>query len=551
MRDEQHDLAAIAGVPNLGDPVGHPPAELDDRLAGDVPRPCGAVVDRQLLQRRAARQPGAHVVHARNQRVRFRVADVRRLRPGIVEARSDLVDDLSSLRAGVLRLRDEQTDAPRARHVVQERRRRIRVLEALAERDDRDLVERRDRSLRGGVIPSDGFDRVADELDADRLLVPGGIEVDDPAAHEELAVLIDRILPRVPRLDEQVAERLRIDVRPRHQVDGHRQASLRRADPGQERGGRRHDDPCSSGGDGVKRPRPGAGDLEVRRQSTVGIDFMGGEGQHEALDIRLGKAIERRQEEPRIRRRALDVAIGRHDEHDQSLARRACHVERLRGGGQPGNTPVQPGPMAAHTRLQPAERRLEERPQREGCRGGHSAVSGPPGTHDDSTWSPAGLGFDSLEDRRCGVARLDRHENHTAAARLDSIAADDLVRRPVRPLDEDVRLQRPDDVGRRLIVEHDDGLHGAERGDDFRALRLRRNGPGRSLVRPNRSVGVDTDNENIPFSPRSLQVPEVAGVQQVEDTVRENDPLAGPSELGHETLRVRKADDRSPATAAH
>ena len=75
-------------------------------------------------------------------------------------------------------------------------RRLAPVSEQLALRADRDAIERRERSLRGRVVPADRLDDVADELEADGLRFGGGIEVDDAAAHAELAVLVDRILRR-------------------------------------------------------------------------------------------------------------------------------------------------------------------------------------------------------------------------------------------------------------------------------------------------------------------------------------------------------------------
>ena len=63
-----------------------------------------------------------------------------------------------------------------------------------------------------------------------------------------------------------------------------------------------------------------------------------------------------------------------------------------------------------------------------------------------------------LDDRARRMPGLDRNANHAAAARLDDVAADDGVFGPVGALDEDVGLDRGDELVRRLLVEDDDGI---------------------------------------------------------------------------------------------
>ena len=83
----------------------------------------------------------------------------------------------------------------------------------------RDLVDRFDRALRRGVVAAQRFDGVADELDADRRRVARGKDVDDAAAHGELAVLVGRILPREAGVDEQLGEIGRRDVLARLEIE--------------------------------------------------------------------------------------------------------------------------------------------------------------------------------------------------------------------------------------------------------------------------------------------------------------------------------------------
>jgi hypothetical protein len=56
------------------------------------------------------------------------------------------------------------------------------------------------------------------------------------------------------------------------------------------------------------------------------------------------------------------------------------------------------------------------------------------------------------------VARLERDAYNTAVARLEGVAADDSIGRPVRAFQQDVGLDRRDDLGRRVLVEDDDGV---------------------------------------------------------------------------------------------
>ena len=79
-------------------------------------------------------------------------------------------------------------------HVVDDRGRQVVAEQRFALRADRELIERGERSLRGRVVPPQRLDDVADELEADGLRFGGRVDVDDAAADDELAVLVDGIL---------------------------------------------------------------------------------------------------------------------------------------------------------------------------------------------------------------------------------------------------------------------------------------------------------------------------------------------------------------------
>ena len=91
-----------------------------------------------------------------------------------------------------------------------------------------DLIGRARRSLRRRIEASQAFHGVADELDADRLGVSRRKHVDDAAANGEGAVFVNRILARKARVDEQVGQSLRLDLRAGAKLDrGAQQAFLR------------------------------------------------------------------------------------------------------------------------------------------------------------------------------------------------------------------------------------------------------------------------------------------------------------------------------------
>ena len=71
------------------------------------------------------------------------------------------------------------------------------------------------------------------------------------------------------------------------------------------------------------------------------------------------------------------------------------------------------------------------------------------------------------------IARLQRDPDDAAAARFDDVAADDGVCGPVGAFDEHIRLQRGDDLVRRVLVEDHHRIDARQRREDFGALRAR------------------------------------------------------------------------------
>jgi hypothetical protein len=82
-----------------------------------------------------------------------------------------------------------------------------------ARRRPQAALGRADAALVGDLEVADLFDRVAEELDPERMLLGGREHVHDAAAHGDLAAAADHVGPRVADLDqpgEQVVEFARL-----------------------------------------------------------------------------------------------------------------------------------------------------------------------------------------------------------------------------------------------------------------------------------------------------------------------------------------------------
>jgi hypothetical protein len=114
---------------------------------------------------------------------------------------------------------------------------------------------------------------------------------------------------------------------------------------------------------------------------------------------------------------------------------------------------------------------------------------------------------------------LDRNTDHASSTRFDDVAADDGVSRPIGAFDEHVGLQSRNDLVRRVFVKDDSSIHDAKAGEELRAFSLSVHRSAGALVSTNRSVRIDSDDESIAFLARSGDIPDVAGVKQIEDAV--------------------------------
>jgi hypothetical protein len=75
------------------------------------------------------------------------------------------------------------------------------------------------------------------------------------------------------------------------------------------------------------------------------------------------------------------------------------------------------------------------------------------------------------------------------------------------------------------FAKEDHVVDGAKRGDEQRTRILIENGTAGTFQRADARVRVDTDDEDIAFASRALQVPDVPYMKRIETAVGKNDAL--------------------------
>ncbi len=169
-----------------------------------------------------------------------------------------------------------------------------------------------ERPLGEGRERADGLDLVAEELDAERLASGGREDVDEPAAHRELAAAVDPLHPLVAGEGERRGEPVDTRLEPGAQLDRLR-PRRRGREPLGERPRRRADEPAA--GEHVQRPRTLAdqvrrglesrlpGDATARQQPDRVLAEEPGGGLGRVARVRvLGEEADERPLEPLVER---------------------------------------------------------------------------------------------------------------------------------------------------------------------------------------------------------------------------------------------------------
>jgi hypothetical protein len=119
------------------------------------------------------------------------------------------------------------------------------VEQDFADRAQHERIERPSRALRQRVEAAQAFERVAEEIEADRLRRAGGKEIDDAAAHRELAGLAHRIGAHVAVVAEKALQPVERDAPARPQRQHPPVEQFARRHPLDERVDRGQDDEWS------------------------------------------------------------------------------------------------------------------------------------------------------------------------------------------------------------------------------------------------------------------------------------------------------------------
>ena len=243
--DEQRRLVLFALAADLGHPIRHAAAELDRRLASDVTNPL-TFLERDLREVGGVGQPGVDGRPIGKQGVWRRGRDRAAIaRDRFLVAAPHGLEQFLRVRVDLVAFGDDHARFLDAGKVVEERCRPI-VSKHVPQRNHGELIDGVNRPLGRWIVGAQRLDRVADELEPDRLRVARRVDIENAAADREFAVLVSRVLAGKAGFDEQLAEVGRCDVLVRTQVDGCIQQTRRRADARKEGRRRRHHHPRRS-----------------------------------------------------------------------------------------------------------------------------------------------------------------------------------------------------------------------------------------------------------------------------------------------------------------
>jgi hypothetical protein len=135
-------------------------------------------------------------------------------------------------------------------------------------------------------------------------------------------------------------------------------------------------------------------------------------------------------------------------------------------------------------------------------------------------------GFTELPyDGSGGLAGCKGNYNDAPSPAFDFTGADNRAFRVIAALHYDVRLQSLYELERRIFRENNDEVDTFHGGEHERAFRLAAYRPVRALEPSHRVIAVDADDKRIRSRARGNKEIDVAGMEQIEDSVRERYPV--------------------------
>lgn len=135
----------------------------------------------------------------------------------------------------------------------------------------------------------------------------------------------------------------------------------------------------------------------------------------------------------------------------------------------------------------------------------------------------------ALDDRCGGLPGSQRNDDALAAPAANLGSTDDAVGGVIATLDDDIGAESGDEIERRVLVEDDDGVDGLEPGENIGALCFAPDRTVGALQAPNARVAVQADEECVPAQARAAEDVEMAGMEQIEDAIGEDDPATLPA----------------------
>ena len=123
------------------------------------------------------------------------------------------------------------------------------------------------------------------------------------------------------------------------------------------------------------------------------------------------------------------------------------------------------------------------------------------------------------------MIRRERNYDDAPAPALHFVGADDRAFSVVAAFHYDVRLENPDQLEGRILRKNNDQVDAFHCGEHERAFRLAAYRPARALEPSHGLIAVDADDKRIRSLARGNKEIDVAGMEQIEDSIGERYPV--------------------------
>lgn len=122
------------------------------------------------------------------------------------------------------------------------------------------------------------------------------------------------------------------------------------------------------------------------------------------------------------------------------------------------------------------------------------------------------------------MARRQWHYHYVASPTFYFPGTNDRFFRIVAALDDHIWLEVPDQIEGGVLGKNYHQIHAFERSEHIRSLGISPHRPCGSFEPAHRLIAIEPDDESVGGFARGEKNVDVAGMKQIEDTVRERDP---------------------------